>query len=45
MSYSVVTDEAQISHCCGCGVGGQLQLGFDRECGPKKQKKCKKKKK
>ena len=20
---------AQIPHCCGCGVGGQLQLQFD----------------
>ena len=24
-----VTDVAQISHCCGCGVGQQLQLQFD----------------
>ena len=24
-----VTDVAQIPHCCGCGVGQQLQLSFN----------------
>ena len=24
-----VADEAQIQHCCGCGVGQQLQLRLD----------------
>ena len=26
---TVVTEVAQIPHCCGCGVGWQLQLQFD----------------
>ena len=28
-----VADAAQILHCYGCGVGGQLQLRFDRSLG------------
>ena len=31
LQWSVVQviDTAQVWHCCGCGVGWQLQLGFD----------------
>ena len=28
-----VTDSAQIACCCGCGVGGQLQLRFNPQPG------------
>ena len=42
-----ISDVAWIPRCCGCGVGGQLQLLFNLEtskclgCGPKKQNKNK----
>jgi len=40
-----VTDEARISHCCGCDAGQQLQLQLEpslgasicRGCSPKKE--------
>ena len=28
-TVAYITDEAQLWHCCGCGVGWQLQLQFD----------------
>ena len=33
VSCSIVTDVAQIPHCCGCGVGQQLLLQFNLQCG------------
>ena len=55
MSCGVVTDVARIWHCCGCGIGQQLQLRFNpwelpyaqgvalKKKNPKKKKKKKKK--
>ena len=48
----LVTDVAWIPHCCGCGIGQKLWLQCDPSlgtstcggCGPRKEKKTKKKK-